>query len=84
MKIELRLPFCTCGREKKPVSRKRCAGAGPSPSVSRAVLRDRLRGRHIGRRQKQVPLAHAEIHQLLQHLAAEHLVDPLLHASPPE
>ena len=22
MKIELRLPFCTCGREKKPVRRK--------------------------------------------------------------
>ena len=43
-----------------------------------AVFRDGFGGRHGGRRQEYLFLAHADIHQLLEHLAAEDLVNALL------
>ena len=45
-----------------------------------AVFGDGLRRRHAGRRQEEIALAHADLHQLVQNLAAENLVDALLHA----
>ena len=53
--------------------------ARPAPSGTRP----RLRGRHGGRRHEQLLLAIADLHQLLEHLAAEDLVDALLDASGP-
>ena len=75
MKIELRLAFCTCGREKKPVRRKvRVGGSSGSARYSAMACG----GRHARRRQEQFLLAHADFDQVVEHLAAEHLVDALV------
>src|SRR5262249_9518204 len=44
-----------------------------------AVFRDALRWRHAGRRQEQIAFADADLHQFVEDLAAEDLIDALLH-----
>ena len=56
------------------------AAEGRILGLGAAVFGNRLRRRHAGRRQKEIPLAHADLHQFVQNLAAENLVDALLHA----
>ncbi len=74
MKIELRLAFCTCGREKKPLRRKRRVGGSSGSRRNSAMASE---GGTLRRRQEQFALAHSDLHQLFQRLAAEHLVDAL-------